>query len=174
MIMPYFYILLTIGCSSLLNLKKKSKSYIFLLKAIFFTFFSISFSFFSYRTIDVLLVNRDCRNADYLKHTLFRKIPSNKSIAIDYDYYFLFKKNNKSIHEFSYLKEVYYETKTLPDYLVLNQNSNEFLNNTNEEWYIWLRKNYNILGQYNCEANGFSIFKSRRNYNGTSVYMLKD
>jgi hypothetical protein len=174
MIMPYFYILLTIGCSSLLNLKKISKSYSFLLKVVFFIFFSISFSFFSYRTIDVLLVNRNCRNADYLKKTLFRNIPNNKSIAIDYDYYFLFKKKYKSIQEFSYLKEVYYETKILPDYLVLNQNSNEFLKNSNEEWYIWLKENYNIVGQYNCEANEFSAFKSRRNYNGTIVYVKKN
>lgn len=174
MIMPYFYILLSIGCSSLLTLSEKSKLYSYLLKVTFIIFFSISFSFFSYRAIDVLLINRECRNAHYLKNNLFRNIPNNKSIAIDYDYYFIFKNNNKSIQEFSYLKQVYYEKKILPDYLVLNQNTNNFLNKSKEKWYIWLKGNYNIEGRYNCEANEFSVFKSRRNYNGTILYVKKN
>ena len=97
----------------------------------------------------------------------------NKFISAGYEYYYLLKPQAKSFIEFGSLSKLPFSRSQLPDYIVLTSESNAAVLKTSDKWAELLKTNYKMVGTYACKVNTLglgSIFSSRRNYDGTTVY----
>ena len=172
MILPYLYISGAVMAVMIFE-NEQLRYRRWLVYGIMAVVFFVSAPVFLVRSIDIWLINSACRDASPLQDTLLNKIPADKFVAADYDYYYLLKSQAKSFVEFGSLPKLPSSRSELPDYIVLTGESNAAVVKNSGRWAELLKTDYKVIGNYSCKVNTLglgSIFSSRRNYDGTIVY----
>jgi hypothetical protein len=175
MIYPFIYLFIALQppFSEGINSPPKFNTLLVFPKFLFIVYSAIWMA----RSIDILYVNKECRNSTLLKESVLNKISKNSNVIADYEFYFLLKESSKNLAEFNSFIANIQHFKFSPDFIVLTNVEKKSL----EELYPGLSNklggSYKILRYFECGSKKerfSSIFSYRKNYDGTIVFSRTD
>jgi hypothetical protein len=174
MIIPFNYLFLALIWPTDCNIKYNwnyKVSYIMVL-----AIFLVSSLLFVYRVVDIVIVNRNCRDVTLLEEKIFNKILPEHRVISSYDFYYAFKGRVKNYVEFTSYLDNQERFNWLPDFIVIRNEKILPLEELYPGITSRLKENYDIVGYYSCQPESFGLpfFFSRRNYNGTIVFERRE
>ena len=174
MIIGYIYIAFALMLQNLIldfdkiHLIKFSKYYSALI-------FFISLITFSFRSLDILLINKKCRSTPKIEKFLWNNIRPNSVIASGYEYFYLLRPHVKKYISLNNLTNNLIKINTYPDYIILNEIDYNETKFQKSYFFSIIKQKYNQIAYYNCKTYDFGYltsYLSRRSYEGTRIYSL--